>query len=321
MTEEIEYRECPVCRQKFPFWTKRCPQDGASLDEKQTSQKTLKLGNRYVVEGQLGKGGMGAIYKARHVTMDRAVAIKLLLGEISADPQSLARFQTEARAASNLSHPNIITVYEYDVTEDGAPYLVMELLSGSTLQETLEKHLRVSHTLAVNWFIQICSALNHAHSRNVVHRDLKPSNIMLVPDDAGVLRPVLVDFGIAKLFTPLAKNSKGLTQTGEVLGSPLYMSPEQCMGQPVDAKSDIYSFGCVMYETLIGVAPIQAESFLGLIHAHINDAPRPFKELIKDIAIPTELEEIVLKCLRKKTDRKICLHSRATNSSQELRHK
>ncbi|HEY9720309.1 MAG TPA: protein kinase [Trichormus sp.] len=261
--------------------------------------RASKIGQRYVLEEEIGQGGMGAIFKARHIAMDRQVAIKVLLADISKDPQAMMRFQVEARAASILSHPNIITIYEFDITEQGIPFLVMEYLAGFTLHDLLAKRKRLPYEEALPIFTKVCSALGHAHSRNVVHRDLKPSNIMIVEDENGESQPKLLDFGIAKLFTPPGKTAMRLTQTGEVFGSPLYMSPEQCMGQAIDARSDIYSLGCVLYETLTGVPPIQGDNFLSLVYAHLRDQPLPFSQIAKDFVVPVELEAIVQKSLHK----------------------
>jgi len=277
-----------------------CPNDQSGLATVLVgSMIGHQLGNRYTIIDELGRGGMGTIYKAHHARMDRIVAIKLLLANAS-DNMACARFQVEARAASILSHPNIVRVFEFDITPEGLPYLVMEYLEGQTLGDVLEESLRLPVDKAVPIFIQLCSALEHAHKRNVVHRDLKPSNIMFVEDDDGNERVILLDFGIAKLFAQPGRVERKLTQTGEVFGSPTYMSPEQCMGQPTDAQSDIYSFGCVMYETLTGVPPIAGENFLGLIYAHLNYVPEPFSKVAPDLAIPKELEDIVMRSLQKK---------------------
>ena len=261
--------------------------------------RASKIGQRYALEEEIGQGGMGVIFKARHITMDRPVAIKVLLADISKDPQAMMRFQVEARAASILSHPNIITVYEFDITEQGIPYLVMEYLDGFTLSDLLAQKHRLPYEEALPIFIRICAALSHAHSRNVVHRDLKPSNIMMTMDEDLTYQPKLLDFGIAKLFTAPGKTAMRLTQTGEVFGSPMYMSPEQCMGQPTDGRSDIYSLGCVLYETLTGVPPIQGENFLALVYAHLRDQPLPFSEVVSDFVVPRELEAIVQRALHK----------------------
>jgi TPR repeat protein/tRNA A-37 threonylcarbamoyl transferase component Bud32 len=296
-------KTCSKCGGEYPEETTLCPADGFPLIMgTPLSAKELRIGSRYVVESEIARGGMGAIYKARHIAMDRTVAIKLLLADLSTDSDAMMRFQVEARAASILSHPNIIKIFEFDFTDHGMPYLVMEYLEGMSLQSLLQMHQRIVYQNALPMFISMCSALVHAHKRNVIHRDLKPSNIMLVDDDAAKPYPVLVDFGIAKLFTAQGKTAMRLTQTGEVFGSPLYMSPEQCMGRVIDSRSDMYSFGCVMYESLTGIPPIQGKNFLGLVHAHLHDLPFPFSEVAPNVSIPAALEKIVLKTLQKSPD-------------------
>lgn len=296
-------KTCSKCSCEFTDDATLCPNDGFPLLlGTSLNQEVLRIGSRYVVEGEIARGGMGAIYKARHIAMDRTVAIKLLLADFSSDGEAMMRFQVEARAASSLNHPNIIKIFEFDFTDHGMPYLVMEFLEGMSLSSAIEDNRRIPYADAVPLFISICSALSHAHKRNVIHRDLKPSNIMLVTDDFGKLFPILVDFGIAKLFGGQGKTGMRLTQTGEVFGSPLYMSPEQCMAGTMDARSDVYSFGCVMYETLAGIPPISGKNFMALIHAHLNVEPVGFTQMEPSLKIPRELEDIVLRCLKKNPD-------------------
>ncbi|MBS1953166.1 MAG: SEL1-like repeat protein [Cyanobacteria bacterium SZAS-4] len=296
-------KTCSKCGSEFTDDATLCPNDGFPLLlGSSMNQEVLRIGSRYVVEGEIARGGMGAIYKARHIAMDRTVAIKLLLADFSSDSDAMMRFQVEARAASSLNHPNIIKIFEFDFTDRGMPYLVMEFLEGMSLSSAIEDNQRIPYKEAVPLFIAISSALSHAHKRNVIHRDLKPSNIMLVPDDSGVLYPILVDFGIAKLFSGQGKTGVRLTQTGEVFGSPLYMSPEQCMAGTMDARSDVYSFGCVMYETLVGIPPINGKNFMALIHAHLYEEPISFSQLAPSLDVPPELEAIVFKCLEKNPD-------------------
>ncbi len=293
-------KTCSKCGSEFTDDATLCPTDGFPLLlGSSLSQEVLRIGSRYVVEGEIARGGMGAVYKARHIAMDRTVAIKLLLTDFSSDSEAMVRFQVEARAASSLNHPNIIKIFEFDFTDHGMPYLVMEFLEGMSLSSAIEDNERIPFKEAVPLFVAICSALSHAHKRNVIHRDLKPSNIMLVTDDSGKLDPIFVDFGIAKLFNGQGKTGIRLTQTGEVFGSPLYMSPEQCMAGTMDARSDVYSFGCVMYETLVGIPPINGKNFMALIHAHLYEEPMRFSQLVPSLDVPNELEDIVLKCLQK----------------------
>jgi len=293
-------KNCSKCGQDYAGDTSICPEDGFPLVlVKAADISEIEMGTRYEFLELLGQGGMGAVYKARHTIMERTVAIKLLLADISKDPQAMMRFQVEARAASILSHPHIVTIFEFDFTKNGLPFLVMEYLPGETLQQALQQRKNLPWQLTVPIFLQICDAVSHAHLRNVVHRDLKPSNVMLTTDDAHRSQVKLLDFGIAKLFAAPGKTAMRLTKTGELFGSPLYMSPEQCMGQSIDARADIYSLGCMMYETLSGVAPVSGKNLLALVYAHLHDEPKPLAKVSPEIVIAEELEAIVHKAMKK----------------------
>lgn len=297
----VVHKECVSCSAVFPRDTVICPIDGSELATRVSKPLVgLTLGSHYELLEEIGRGGMGMIYKAKHKKPDRSaasdiVAIKLLLNDAKANEIVKKRFMVEARAASSLNHPNIIKIHEYSVSEDGLPFMVMDYLDGTSLDELLKSGgMDIESTL--KFMIDICDALSHAHRHNVVHRDLKPSNIMVIKSDDGTDKPILVDFGIAKIFTQPGKTSLRLTQTGEVFGSPLYMSPEQCMGQKLDGRADIYGLGCVIYECITGDCPFTGDNFLNIIFRHINDDPPRFARSSHEKA----LEEILLKALAKK---------------------
>ena len=236
--------------------------------------------------------------------MDRLVAIKVLRTELVSDPLSLKRFQQESKAASMLSHPNVIGVHDFDVTGEGVPYLIMDFVNGLPISTILRREGQMEPRRCVTLFSQACSALAHAHSKGVVHRDIKPSNLMVVVDDDNIESIKLVDFGIAKLLE-FNKDKPRLTMTGEIFGSPTYMSPEQCSGKQIDKRSDIYSLGCVIYECLMGEAPIRGETLLETIYKHSNETPLPFAEKEPDLTnIPKGLEVAVLKALEKSPDKR-----------------
>ena len=277
-----------------------CPNDGTPLKNKSRDPLigTLFL-NKYEITDLLGRGGMSAVYKGRQMLMDRWVAIKVLRSEMVQDPLSLKRFQQESKAASMLSHPNVIGVHDFDVTSDGVPYLIMDYVDGKPVSSILRREGQIHPARCVFLFSQACSALAHAHSKGVVHRDIKPSNLMVIVDENEVETIKLVDFGIAKLLE-FNSDKPRLTMTGEIFGSPTYMSPEQCGGKTIDARSDIYSLGCVIYECLMGVPPIRGETLLETIYKHVNEAPAPFHEVRPDLnSIPKALEKVVLKSLEK----------------------
>ncbi|HEY9679585.1 MAG TPA: serine/threonine-protein kinase [Drouetiella sp.] len=255
------------------------------------------LDNQYEVQTVIGKGGMSFVYRANHLLLRKTVAIKTLLPHLTLQATSLQRFQQEAQAASNLKHPNIIAVHTFGTTPDGEPYLVMDYVEGSSIAEELEKYGFVQVDRAVDIFIQVADALAHAHQRGIIHRDLKPSNILLLEKQGQRDFVNIVDFGIAKMLPQNGQEGVNLTQTGEVFGSPLYMSPEQCRGDKLDARADIYSMGCLMYETLTGRAAIAGDNTMEVLYNHLHEIPKPMKAPL--IHVPAELERIVFKTLAK----------------------
>ncbi len=255
------------------------------------------LDNQYEIISVVGKGGMSFVYKATHLLMKKTVAIKTLLPHLTLQATSLQRFQQEAQAASNLKHPNIIAVHNFGTTPDGEPYLVMDYVEGSSISDDLEKYGFVPVDRAVDIFIQVADALAHAHQRGIIHRDLKPSNILLLEKDGRKDHVNIVDFGIAKMLPQDGVEAVNLTQTGEVFGSPLYMSPEQCKGEKLDARSDIYSMGCLMYETLTGRPATSGDNTMEVLYNHIHEVPAPMKAPLTHV--PPQLEKIVFKTLAK----------------------
>ena len=260
------------------------------------------IADRYEILELLGRGSTGLIYKAKHKILDRQVAIKLLYPQLVIDSESMQRFQQEAQAISKLSHPNIVTVYDFGKLGSGLPYLAMDYSDGVTLHETLarEDHLPVGR--AIPLFMQACQALAHSHAHGVLHRDIKPSNIMLVNGAGNKEYLKIVDFGIAKLLKQ--EQSLNLTQDGEVLGSPLYMSPEQCMGNELDSRSDIFSLGCVMYVTLLGREPFVGKNIMETMYLRTAENAKPFNEKRPDLSIPQTLEAVVLKALSRQPDQR-----------------
>lgn len=254
------------------------------------------IGNRYQVESELGRGALGVVFKARDEMLSRHVAVKVMQEKLNADTVAALRFQREARMAASLQHPNIVTIFDFGVLEDNRPYLVMECLSGETVEDVLKRSIRMHASKAVPLFMSVCQALAHAHKSGIVHRDLKPANIVILKDDTGNEIIKLVDFGIAK---PLVDNQSDLTAEGSVIGTPSYMSPEQCLGKPLDTRSDIYSMGCVMYHVLTGVRPLTGQNSLETLHKQVSDQPRAFNEVAVGIPLPDMLERCVFRALMK----------------------
>ncbi len=293
-------QQCVNCGGRYGSDEVVCPKDGGILVAAKNEPLVGQvIEGKYEILEVLGGGGMGLVYKAKHLLMNRTVAIKMLLPEVIGSETALARFQQEAQAASSLNHPNILTVFDFGQTADGKPYLVMDYLEGKALSEVLDKEGHLPLARAVPIFIQICSGLAHAHQKGVIHRDLKPANIMLVDFEGQADFVKIVDFGIAKLLSKEDGHSVNLTQTGQIFGSPLYMSPEQCRGTGLDARSDIYSLGCVMYRTVSGESPFLGQDALEAMFKQVNDVPRPFSDCCPDFKIPPNFEAIVTKALEK----------------------
>lgn len=252
---------------------------------------------RFQILSVLGQGGVGVVYKAKHMHMDKTVAIKMLLPAVVSDAASFKRFEQEARTASNLNHPNIISVFDFGKSVDGSAYLVMEFLSGNSLDDLIKQNRRIDTDLFLQIFSQACDGLQHAHKHGVMHRDLKPSNIMLIEREDAQNVVKIVDFGLAKLTA--ADSEQNLTHSGSVMGTPLYMSPEQCQGAQLDHRTDIYSLGCVMYTALTGRVPIIGDNAMNTMFRHISEAPAPLSLMAPDVPLPAGLEQAVMKALQK----------------------
>ena len=262
--------------------------EGEQMLPEQLIGKTL--GNYQIIE-EIGRGGMGIVYKALQVSLNRIVALKVLPRQYTNDPEFLARFGREARSAASLNHPNIIQIYDID-NKQGVHYFVMEYIEGTNLMTLIEKEgaLPLEQAVDITW--DICKALDFAHKNGVVHRDIKPHNIMIT--DQGATK--VFDFGIAR-----AADSAGLTSTGANIGTPQYMSPEQARGEMgVDGRADLYSLGIVFYEMLVGRVPFDGTTAVGTMYRHVNEAPDPPSSLNPEV--PPEIDAIVMKALTKEPD-------------------
>src|SRR5215813_8655028 len=256
------------------------------------------LDEKYLVEEPLGAGGMGEVYRARHLSMDRPVAIKFLQPRLVEDETARVRFHTEARAAVKLRHPNAISVTDFGQTSEGVDYIVMELLEGRTLREILSREAPLETARAISIMLQTAAAVAAAHEAGIIHRDLKPSNILLTQsaDQPAVVK--VLDFGIAT-FTPDDddEDMTTLSHTNSVIGTPRYMSPEQYNGQELTPAADVYSLGVILYEMLTGMVPFSGSTPAEIAQKHANDPPHPPRELVA--AIPEDIEHVVLHALEK----------------------
>ncbi len=249
--------------------------------------------NRYQIIERLGQGGMGIVYLAHDPVLNIDVAVKVL----ASDPTGItaARLQREAVAAGKLNHPNIAKVFDFGQTDEGSPYMVMEYVSGKSLAELIGERGSIAIDEAEDIFEQILQGLSAAHAHKIIHRDLKPSNIMVANLNAKDKQVKLLDFGVAKIEV----YNQELTSTGALLGSPTYMSPEQAMGLDADARSDIYSFGCLMFETLTGQPPYRGSTAFETISMHKTKAPPLVSDIVPELAIPKELVNLIDSCLSK----------------------
>lgn len=258
------------------------------------------LDEKYLIEELLREGGMGSVYRARHLQMDRPVAIKVLHERLLEDEASRIRFQREARAAVLLQHPNAVAVSDFGETAEGHVYIVMELLEGRTLREILVKEAPIETARAVSIMLQASAAVGAAHEAGIIHRDLKPSNIIVTqsPDVPAVVK--VVDFGVAKLAAHALDDDDAnitLRHAGALIGTPRYMAPEQFNGHELTPAADVYSLGVILYEMLTGMAPFTGSTPIEIAAKHVNDPPHAPREIVA--AIPDDVERVVLHALEK----------------------
>ncbi|MBP9089828.1 serine/threonine protein kinase [bacterium] len=289
---------CPSCKVKFSPELERCPTDNSLLAVVRRDPFIGKLiADKYQIVEVLGMGGFATVYKAEQKGLRRLVAIKILHAEFVDKPDKIRRFQHEAESISTLVHPNVAAVYDYGVLPEGQPYLAMELAPGTTLSDVLTHSKRLDSERAVKIFLQACDGIAAAHAIGLIHRDIKPSNILLDRAEDGSDTVKILDFGLAKVVSDEGGTRENLTMTGEVLGTPAYMSPEQCTGGAIDFRTDIYSFGCVMYEVLSGRLPIEGDNSYEMMNKHINEAPLSLSK--SGATVPPRLVKIVAKSLEK----------------------
>ena len=258
----------------------------------------IVLADRYELSSVIGAGQGGMVFKARHRQLDRFVAVKLLTPENIADKTAFMRFEREAHSIGRLNHPNIVSVFDVGRWRNERPFLVMDYIEGQDLQEIISKEGRMSVDRCVRIVSQICSALGHAHKRGVIHRDLKPRNIMVINDEDTDDFVKLVDFGIAK-ESGAEQHHEALTLEGFVVGTPQYMSPEQCRGERVDGRTDVYAIAGVIYKMLTAVNAITGESIGEIMNNQIHQAPQPFEKACPAVTIPQEIQTVIYKALSK----------------------
>jgi serine/threonine protein kinase len=301
---------CPICGRQYSTETQVCPEDNSPLQADSTAVGEAPvdplightLDHKYRIEKRLGIGGMGTVYRARHLLIDRPVAIKVLNPRFVEDEAAQLRFRREARAAGRLQHTNAVGVTDFGSTSDGYVYIVMELLEGRTLREVLAKEAPLDTARAVALMLQTADAVAAAHDAGIIHRDLKPANIFIVQSSEVPAVVKVLDFGIAKLAAESLEDddSKTLTLVGVMIGTPRYMSPEQCDGAELTPAADVYSLGVILYEMLSGVVPFSGSTPLAIALRHSSEEPRRPSEYVA--SIPPALEEVVLHALEKRPE-------------------
>ncbi|MDQ5966984.1 MAG: Protein kinase [Cyanobacteriota bacterium erpe_2018_sw_39hr_WHONDRS-SW48-000098_B_bin.30] len=276
------------------------PKDFDQFDTFEQALPEIIVGKTYRIKGLLGKGGMGNVYLAEHLIIGKQYALKMLAPEqITQDNWN--RFHSEGKAIALLDHPHIVKIHNMGVDETGYPYYVMDLIKGQSLLDKLRQNKPLSLADLLTVFTQIASALDYSHKKGIIHRDIKPSNIMVLDNATGAIDTRLVDFGIAKLLQFSGADRQRLTATGEIFGTPYYMSPEQCIGARLDQRSDIYSFGCTLFEALCGKPPFKGSSATETVMMHLNQAPPTLAEA-SGIDYGQDLEALLAKLLQKDRD-------------------
>jgi DNA-binding response OmpR family regulator/tRNA A-37 threonylcarbamoyl transferase component Bud32 len=274
--------------------------------------------DRYETIAPIGGGSMGLVFKAKDVALKRYVALKVLHPELVPNHESLSRFTQEAQSIAQLSHPNIVAIYDCGVTANGVPYLVMEFIEGESLFDLLTRERQVPWERALGFFLRLCDALAHSHSRGIIHRDIKPSNIMFqkIEEDKSMLK--LLDFSIAKVVNSSDQQLLHMSREGEVFGSPLYLSPEQFTGGRIDERSDMFSLGYMFYECVTGIKLFLGDNDVDTMFRRTVELPIPFKILRPDLVIPESLQSIIFKCMAVEPEKRYSSVAQLRSELQEV---
>lgn len=293
------FKRCPECSQRYPADFRVCPRDATTLESAPEDEDPLLgtvLGESYELVRVIGEGGMGRVYEARHLRLGgKKFAIKMLHADLARQNEVVGRFLREAEATSVLSHPNVVGVVDVNRAPDGRPYIVAEMLEGTSLADYFERMQKLPVLEAVNIARQLCAALGAAHERDIVHRDIKPENVFLVEQGGRRVVKVL-DFGISRL----GEGAASLTKTGIVMGTPAYMPPEQARGARVDHRADIYAVGAILYEAVTGKPPFEGTDLMATLAQVL--AEEPVRPCTLNAALPPELEMTIQRAMAKNPD-------------------
>lgn len=280
------------------------------------SQIGTVVNGKYKLLALIGAGSTSTVFKAEHEQMKHIVALKCLKPDKAMDVIALKRFQLEAQAGSRCHHRSICAIYDFGITSQGQPFLVMELCDGKNLADLIAEKGTIQTPLAISIFLEVCEALEHIHGAGVVVRDINPTDI-IVNIDGDIISVKLIDFGCVKIVSEAFDGTERIPTT-EIQGRALYMSPEQCQGLKVDFRSDVYSLGCVMYEAIVGQPPIEGNSFLSTIYKQVSQAVPSFSTSRPDLAIPPEIEAIVSKAIEKDPAERYQSMSEITNALRQI---
>src|SRR5437867_83751 len=313
---------CLRCKQPIDSALDACPHCAERVTNFQRTYSAKLIDGKYQILDRLGVGGMGEIFKVRHIHLNELRVIKIMRPNVASDDQGLQRFLQEARTSTMIKHKNLAMLYDFAQLEAGSYYMVWEFIDGTNIQKWIFQNGPMPSRLTIEIAIQALHGLDHLHSMGLIHRDISPENIMLSQDHHGKLAVKVIDFGIAKQLAE-GEGGQGLTQTGMFLGKLKYASPEQAgylkEGEHLDPRSDLYSFGIVLYEMLAGRAPFQATNPHGYILKHVTEKPAPISETNPQVRVPSQLESIIMKSLEKNRDNRFHTAGDFANALEAIR--
>src|SRR5437588_1238023 len=315
---------CLRCKQPLDPNLEQCPACGERVTVFQRTYSSKLLDGKYQILDRLGIGGMGEIFKVRHIHLNELRVIKIMRPNVAADDQGMQRFLQEARTSTMIKHKNLAMLYDFAQLDYGSYYMVWEFIDGTNIQKWIGQNGAMPARLAIEISVQALSGLDHLHSMGLIHRDISPENIMLSQDHHGKLLVKVIDFGIAKQLGESEASGQGLTQTGMFLGKLKYASPEQAgflkEGERLDPRSDLYSFGIVMYEMLAGRAPFQATNPHGYILKHVTEKPAPIVETNPNAKVPPQLESIIMRSLEKQRETRFATAGAFADALEAIRN-